>query len=358
MLSLGILVLHVSQELTYFREIANRASDYNITVYRFLPSQVDRTTARVINGLRYDPNEDRWVTTTFPIPTYIYDRCFYRRISCYKKHAPIIRWLRDHYETTFLGYGLPNKWEVFKALNKNKVISNYLPETVKVEHVSDIIKHVKHYKEVLVKPTSGSQGQGIFVVTEKPTHYEVKIEKNQLLVVHCFINEVKLAESISLLLHSQRYILQPFLSLKNQQNHPFDLRVFLQKDKNGFWCEQGRAVRTGKKAHFLSNLHAGGQIYPYQQWLQHLSEEKQQQLESNIHQLLEHLPSSLESSFHPLFELGIDIGIDQSESVWLLEVNSKPGRTILLEDDSFNKDQLYEAPLAFCQHLSSLIKRS
>ncbi|WP_368784377.1 YheC/YheD family protein, partial [Acinetobacter baumannii] len=38
------------------------------------------------------------------------------------------------------------------------------------------------------------------------------------------------------------------------------------------------------------------------------------------------LPTFLEQRHGRLVELGIDIGIDRQGKVWLIEVNSKPGR--------------------------------
>lgn len=37
------------------------------------------------------------------------------------------------------------------------------------------------------------------------------------------------------------------------------------------------------------------------------------------------LPSILENSFSALFEIGVDIGITPDGSLWILDVNSKPG---------------------------------
>ncbi|HEX7056558.1 MAG TPA: YheC/YheD family protein, partial [Bacilli bacterium] len=40
------------------------------------------------------------------------------------------------------------------------------------------------------------------------------------------------------------------------------------------------------------------------------------------------IPQALESRFGRLGELGVDLGIDRDNNVWILEVNSKPGRRV------------------------------
>ncbi|MED4601859.1 hypothetical protein P9314_14260, partial [Paenibacillus validus] len=52
-------------------------------------------------------------------------------------------------------------------------------------------------------------------------------------------------------------------------------------------------------------------------------------------QLADTLPEVLESRHGRLAELGIDFGVDTGGHIWMLEVNSKPGRSIFtyLRDD-------------------------
>ncbi|MNG25160.1 Endospore coat-associated protein YheD [compost metagenome] len=51
-------------------------------------------------------------------------------------------------------------------------------------------------------------------------------------------------------------------------------------------------------------------------------------LTETIAMLSQRIPTVLESYHGRLAELGIDLGIDTRGRVWILEVNSKPGRTI------------------------------
>nr|WP_284646838.1 YheC/YheD family protein [Paenibacillus chinjuensis] len=63
--------------------------------------------------------------------------------------------------------------------------------------------------------------------------------------------------------------------------------------------------------------------------------EKARQLQKELTRLSELIPDVLESCHGRLVELGIDFGVDLDGYIWILEVNSKPGRSIFtyLQDD-------------------------
>ncbi|UUZ97792.1 YheC/YheD family protein [Paenibacillus sp. P25] len=89
-----------------------------------------------------------------------------------------------------------------------------------------------------------------------------------------------------------------------------------------------------------SNLHGGGSALPAADFLaREFGEGKAEALLRELKRLSELLPEALESSHGRLAELGIDYGIDTSGNIWIIEVNSKPGRSIFtyLQDDRARK---------------------
>jgi hypothetical protein len=99
-------------------------------------------------------------------------------------------------------------------------------------------------------------------------------------------------------------------------------------------------------------LHAGSQSITYEEWKQSYPKQERLLLEDNITTLLKAVPIALEQTLPPLFEIGLDISVDQNQAVWLLDVNSKPGRRVMLECKPENVDHLYHAPLAYCKYLT------
>ena len=133
---------------------------------------------------------------------------------------------------------------------------------------------------------------------------------------------------------------------------PFDIRILLQKKMDGEWSELGRGVRRGNTGGILSNLSAGGSVLPYTDWSSSLPTNTREYIDQELAYILTHLPPLLENAFLPLFELGIDIGIAKNGSIWILDINSKPGRKVLLQTQPDLKDALNLAPLLYGKHLT------
>nr|WP_233896682.1 YheC/YheD family protein [Heyndrickxia coagulans] len=70
------------------------------------------------------------------------------------------------------------------------------------------------------------------------------------------------------------------------------------------------------------------------------------------------MPAVLEETFQPLFELGIDLLIAGDQSIWILDINSKPGRKMVSLLHPEKTGQMAEAPLAYCRHLQETGSRA
>lgn len=90
------------------------------------------------------------------------------------------------------------------------------------------------------------------------------------------------------------------------------------------------AVRKGQDGSLTSNLHGGGTALPVGSFLAgQFSSKQADMILKELYSLSVLIPVVLESSHGQLAELGIDFGIDTSGQLWILEVNSKPGRSAL-----------------------------
>lgn len=354
MTALGILVLNMRQENEYFSTLGRKAASLQMEVYRFLPSAVDPQT-ETVKGERYCSNEQKWIQDTFPLPQYLYDRCFYTNQISYKKDYPTVSWLKSHRDITFIGYGLPNKWKVYNALKANARLLPFLPRTTEVKNSQIVLEELEKHKKLILKPASGSQGKGIIALFKSSDQITLQTQKNQTKLVKTFTNIAHFQKWIHKLTTTRHYLLQPFYSLQDRHGYPFDIRILLQKNELGNWIEQGRGVRQGKQKHIISNLHGGGSTIIYDDWIKQFSEEQRIYMETEINHIISILPNTLEQSFGRLFEIGIDISLDQQGKLWLLEANSKPGRQVILQSHK-NRDQLYEAPLHYCKYLENTLR--
>ncbi|HZG14356.1 MAG TPA: YheC/YheD family protein, partial [Candidatus Bathyarchaeia archaeon] len=75
-------------------------------------------------------------------------------------------------------------------------------------------------------------------------------------------------------------------------------------------------------------------------------------IEEEIDQVISLLPSFLEQYHGRLVELGIDIGIDTNGHVWIIEVNSKPGRTVFRQiSDRMARIRSISQPVKYAHYL-------
>ncbi|MEQ2529627.1 YheC/YheD family protein [Robertmurraya yapensis] len=347
MLTLGFMTLLLENEHTYFTEIAKRAHKYNIECFRFIPSSMDPTT-EMFEGEYFSHQQDRWVKKRFPLPDVLYDRCFYGEDFHSRQCKGIVSWLKSKDNVRFLGYGLPNKLELYEVLS-NSNLSAYLPKTVKVTSPQMIHSLLQTFQRIILKPSNGSQGNGVYYIERHNKHFIVKTDKLDQQVSRVFADETLLLNWLERLLKKKEFMLQPYLSLTNEHHEPFDIRSLLQKNRNGHWITVGKGIRQGKEERIVSNLSAGATVIDYEKWIQSIPQQKRNFIKDEIKFILESLPRLLEEKFHPLFELGVDIGVAKDYSIWILDVNSKPGRKVLLTSQPDLQDYLYESPLLYAK---------
>ncbi|MDQ0232333.1 YheC/YheD family endospore coat-associated protein [Metabacillus malikii] len=353
--TLGLLTVTSKHEHHYLTETAKMSKLYDIECVRFTPGAIDPKTLR-IDGERFCTKSEEWQTDNFSIPDYIYDRCFYNRKA--KKEKPIVDWLKNYPKTTFLGYGLPDKWTLYQSLKSDSTIGCYLPATTLVQSPNQILAHLRSHSNCLIKPRNGSRGVGILAIQLASNTIKVTYHKGRDKKTKNFHSIKEFNIWIEKLIAQNDYLLQPLLQLNDKQSFPFDIRLFMQKNGNGQWELVEKGIRKGYKGSFLSNLYSGGETINYSEWCLSLSNKQKTLLEDNLQTIVSQLPHILENRFQRLFEIGIDIGYAQDESVWILDINSKPGRKTILTTSPHLSNRLYEAPLAYCHYLSqqSLLK--
>ncbi|WP_394175550.1 YheC/YheD family protein [Guptibacillus hwajinpoensis] len=326
MTSFGIMQSSFMHEHHYIERIAQEGSSLGFSIYRFLP---DQTPLDDIRGLTYDHSLQSWKKARFPVPDFIYDRCFYRA-NKKESQSFFVKWLKNQTKATFLGYGLPGKWMIYNYLKTDSVLRRHLPKTFKLQHHTSsrlLSDWFENHNTLILKPIIGSQGNGLIHIKKTSQKISLQINHKGNVIHHTYDTTSSFLQFVNRLLYQRDYIAQEMLTLLDENQRPFDRRVVLKKRSNSMWCELGRAMRVGKKHSFVSNLHSGGTIEHDEKVA--LPSELLLAADEKITHLAPHVATLLEKKYSPLFELGLDFGIDQSGKVWLLEANSKPGHRII-----------------------------
>lgn len=351
MISFGFLTIHSHQEHSYVTEIAKRAHEYGITCYRFTPFSI-HPKDEPVHGEIFDTAANEWKEEAFPIPSFIYDRCYYKQDSVSKRAKPIVQWLKKSPLTTFLGHGLPNKSEVYETLSEHPVLSPYIPKTEKAESSLHVLQTLLKEKTILLKPDNGSQGRGIMVLSFHNSRVKVQSQSGQELSELSFQDEDSFHKWMTQKLERGSFLVQPFLNILNHKGKPFDIRILLQKEAQGSWIEAGRGIRQAQSGQILTNVSHGADIISFEEGLHGFSTSQKRFIQDELDSIVSLIPTVLEQAFLPLFELGIDICVDRRGAIWVLDMNSKPGRKIVLSTSPGAEDLLYRRPLAYCRYLS------
>lgn len=313
-------------ESGFFKYLSQLGERAGIVVTVFSPESIDWL-RRKVAGYRYDVRERCWKRGVYPLPLLLYDRIFYTGSQHISRVKPIIDRL-ERRGVRFLGRGLPGKWKVYTMLKDEEPIQPFLPDTSIYQPGLGWRLKLKQYGHLFLKPSSSSHGRGVISLRLEKDGIKAKGRtwKNSLFQRR-FTSTSSCQWWLSQTIGQRQYIIQPFLNLMTEDQIPFDLRILLQKDEQGRWAETGRVIRIGQKGKLTSNLHGGGTAVEALPFLvRYYQVDQIAAINRQLTQLLSHLPYCLEKRHGPLFELGIDVGIEPTGKVWLLEVNSKPGR--------------------------------
>lgn len=356
---LGIMVCPLKKglfhEKGFYQFLQQYGQKHHVTVYVFYPDHVDWK-KNLVKAFQYHTKHKKWVIKQLPLPQFIYDRCFYSSSKTYRTYKPYIEKLRQRKEIQFLGVGLKGKWEVYQILLKSEILKKHLPQTERYTNKKQMIKWLQKNKPFILKPLGGSHGAGVLKVTKQNKRYEIigRDLKNKKLH-HTFPDEITLLQWVHHMIRQRNYIIQQYVDFVTTDKHPYDIRILVQKNQTGVWKTIGMAVRMGDISSVTSNLHGGGKVESVVKLVRReFGKNKADEILSKVNTIANTLPPFIESLHGPLFELGLDIGIDRQGKVWIIEVNSKPGRKVFaLLGDREKRLQSMVQPILYTKYLAN-----
>jgi hypothetical protein len=329
---IGVMVSRVYQSnseklfgatTAFCREMTEACKLYGAAVFFCTPDDLQGS-SDTIKGWHYSGG--RWVRSTFPVPHVLYNRLTSRRYENLSNVQQFIQHARSKHRTTLFNEKYLNKTEVFDALRKEAGLQTYLPESHLLRSFSTLKSMCSKYSTVFLKPITGSLGKGIIRVRKQDNgsyvcHFtNVNGAKKQ-----SYSSLTALYSSISGKVKSQRYQIQQGLTLIQAGGRPVDFRALVQRDKTGQWEVTSIVGRIAGNHHFVSNLARGGSLCTVKEALSRsgssaLGAARLKRAALNIAKGIE---TQIQGHFA---ELGVDLALDTSGRVWLLEVNSKPSK--------------------------------
>jgi hypothetical protein len=312
----------------FFAYLCTLGTKWGLKVYIFSPQHVN-SQSLMVQGYIY--RSSKWIKAEVPWPDIIYDRAFFENQNQFQRHHSAIHAFQQIKKTPLLGRPLKGKWSVHKVLIQHPMVSMHLPKTQPFLHASQLFRWFKEHDSVVLKPEAGSQGKGVLIITQTgATDYALlgRTLQNQA-ISQQFPTRIALFEWLTAFVGHRNYLLQQYLTLTTEEGFAYDIRVLIQKGRKGIWEQTGMAARVGTSKSITSNLHGGGRgtdVLPLLE--KQFDPDRVNAMITIINQLSASIPPLLEQHFGRLAELGLDIGIDHIGNVWVIEVNSKPGRAV------------------------------
>lgn len=300
----------------YYYAMAAKAE--NVELIYFTPQSVDFDNHK-INGLMYVNGGWRPVQRRFP--DVIYNAGSPAKLANYPE---IINRLKK--EIPFTTHSVGHKMSVYRRLKAAETFSDYLIPSISITSIETLFDFMSQHPTVVFKPIDGHKGQGVTFIEKYANHYLVKYSGQQF-----SYTQTQLDDFVQQRLKERQYLAQPYINSRTQKGIPFDLRLHVQKNGQGEWIINLMYARLSRSQSIVvTNLSSGGSRIPIDRFLRNeypnSAESRKKQLENFALQLAKHLDDlQLENHGERLDELGIDIGIDQNNKIWIYEVNWRPG---------------------------------
>lgn len=316
---LGIMTHRIARPENFRRHVQSALAEKFDGVIIYTPKDVNMERLQIRGNVFQNGS---WTRKTVPYPKINMDIGFYPpalvgRASLVKKSKQL----------RFTGYGLGNKCKIQSHLLSSSVLQPLLLPTEQVNNAQQFIKFLKKHGSIMLKPINGWGGKGIIRVTIGKENFVIQRDgvRKQILP------NASLDSYIWRVLKKGRHLMQKWIDIRNKNGKVFDIRALMQKKDEGDWVMTGMAVREGMKDKITSNIKSGGDAYKVADYLEkEFGSEKGEVLTKSIAEVAEYIPEFVEKSYRSrLSELGIDLAVDSSGRLWLIEINIKPGKMII-----------------------------
>ncbi|AZK48116.1 YheC/YheD family protein [Paenibacillus lentus] len=333
---LGILTLYMNdkkqlEERHIYQKMIMEGQKIGLDVFVFTPMDVYNDKKK-IHSLQYDPKTKRWTRRWRSFPHLIFDRC---RIQKSKRYEQLVKFRNRYSGLTYLNRPMRDKWMIYQLLSRKPRFKPHLPETVIFQNMSDVYKIMSSHPSVYIKPMQGTGGRGILRVDRVgPESYLLQGRKlNRDIIPAQKVHKTKLESYLMKWKAKKRYLVQQGIEIRLSDGRVHDYRMLVQKNGSGRWEVTGCAGRVGPPRSVTSNLHGGGHAVPMDTLLQQYADidENRAEIRRTAENLSLDIAEMLETTYGALCELALDLAIDPSGNVYVLEVNPKPAREVFIQ---------------------------
>lgn len=304
---------HVSRAYLYAAAAKLEGHDF---VY-FTSRGVDFDT-QTIQGYYYE--KGKWKQKTFPFPDVLINLVAPRT----EKQRKVYNQLRKLIPYT--SYNVGSKLDIYRKIEEGKAYIGHLIPYLKVEKTDDVLGFLELYPQAVLKPIVGHHGDDVYYLEKTPSYYVIRDEEGK---------ESKLWENtikpvLRKILKQRPMLIQKYIKCQTKDGRPYDIRLHLQKDGEGKWNLAFVQPKVGKHNRIITNVIKGGEVPPANRFFREQFGIRGDTIRRRLSEFALGFAEHFESQYEYFFdEIGIDVGLDDHEHIWIYEVNSRPGQSFL-----------------------------
>ena len=295
---------------------AAAAKAEGVELLYFSPGAVDLDKQR-INGYKYDGGV--WEAVVSPYPDVIYNTSGFVR----DKQTKAVEML---YQTVpFTSHSIGSKVTVYRNLMQYKKYADYLVPSEEILSAEHFFAFLDQYPETVFKPSWGCQGEDIAYIKKEGAKFRISSGAEE----HSYDAE-KTEAFIRGKLEEDEYIAQPYINCRTKTGAPYDLRLHVLKGREGAWVNPIIYPRISSNSNIVCNIGQGGYISELTTFLKREFGAQYYDMQKYIElfslQFAAHMDEIQKELYgEELNELGIDIGLDSAQKIFIYEVNWRPG---------------------------------
>ena len=293
---------------------------YDVDFFAFSPKDVDIEKNEIM-GTFWE--NGKYIKKITPMPV-LFDFRIGGNVD--RKFPEILNALKQSgYQVSRRGIG--DKSEVSKWLLKGP-FAEYVIETQDYKDCS-VKDFIDKHKTVILKPSAGSSGIGI---------YKVELKSKDIVKVQYLteVKELKLSDFIAEnhdMFIKKRYLIQKYIKSTAMDGSPIDIRLNVARGKNGNWGTSVLYIRFGGGSYIGTNMgteQRSHSIVADKSLSYQLGEKEGQRVYREILAFARSFPEYFQKKLKFLVpELSIDVGIDRNNGnqLKLFEVGVSPGHS-------------------------------
>jgi hypothetical protein len=231
-----------------------------------------------------------------------------------------------------------DKWRLYGTLRKVRGVRDHVPLTALAHNAQDVWRRVRNRGDVYVKPVHGDKGRQV-IRLQALGRNQVRLMRQAPLSVSgpesrgsyvLTLDAARWSAWWSRHMHGPCVVQDTVEVLRIGEDRPVDFRWLIQWDGQSPTVV-ARVARVGEHEAVTTNVHTGGAPVWAEKILRDLgnSQRDAARLLKCMDELSLTIARHLRDIFGPYAECGLDLALDRTERVFLLEVNPTPGRRML-----------------------------